>query len=48
MTLDPDEGPAVVQSDETASGEQQVVRPKRREKKRSEVKVRDRSERGVI
>ena len=42
MTLDHDDGPAVLQSDETPSGEHQVVKPKRREKKKkSDIKVRD-------
>ena len=37
MTLDHEDGPPVLQSDEAPSGEHQVVRPRRREKKRSDV-----------
>ena len=39
--MDQDDGPALPRSDGTPSGEQQVVKPKRREKKKSDVKVRD-------
>ena len=40
MTLDHDDGPGsgLLQSDEAPSGEHQVVKPKRREKKKSQVK----------
>ena len=41
ITMDQDDGPALPRSDGTPSGEQQVVKPKRREKKKSDVKVRD-------
>ena len=39
--MDHDDGPALPQSDGTPSGEQQVVKPKRREKKKSDMKVID-------
>ena len=37
--MDHDDGPALPQSDGTPSGEQPVVKPKRREKKKSDMKV---------
>ena len=41
ITMDQDDGPALPRSDGTPSGEQQVVKPKRREKKKSDMKVID-------
>ena len=39
ITMDQDDGPALPRSDGTPSGEQPVVKPKRREKKKSDMKV---------